>query len=709
MFSNSGFSSNQITKQYSFFKLGLSELIREVLLFSPQPASELSVTNSAFSDAINSIAYWKQCLKRDFGMPWHYSNLIIDGKEEEKHPFIALRTVYHRLARLKKQDPDGYKHFYKNIIIDGYINFPPLLATGPSYPAIEKSMLAFYFHESVNLGNTRLAEHILLQIFPKISEEKEDLSLQTDFVTTSAIEIATETDNHELLQRMRPYAALHNNEYTCRKIDLILKSDDAFDSNAKDTSNAEKAICANHILNLAIGNYQHNFASNLIDKLSKNSMALHEQTLASALLSNNGTASYWRLIFKLLSLIPEHPQLLHLSPASRHTSFERSIFPQFLDALSRKADIKLMKKISALASLLPTIFNPEHLQKIQICLLEVAIICGDFASIKSSQQQLRHTDAEYLMCIAIQHGRLKMMKYFIQQLDKETRDFSNKTQWTIKCCCHKKIIKYLIEEFKPSFKPIQEEKPTNQSDQICLLNIAFSNAPREYKWLDGMIRTKNIDLFIYFTKEAPKDCRLTFDTATLGSAIHFDAVVIVRYLVEICGIKVDCTHARQAIRCNNPELAVYLLDLCLNNINPSEFSPAELIKVMRQMREPNEDVNKLLDWLTSPQGIERGFQFTLSHLIKDLKNEKFSFQMLAWLSARLKIEIPPSTLELISKATHSSLDFVYMNLPTNIGEQVKLSKKNICLDALTSLYHKFRCELNSDSTSTSSAPMRYKK
>ncbi len=705
MFSSSSSSSSNFPPQEETFYLHPSfpdDWLRHVLLFAPQHASTLATTNRQISHAMNSAGYWRQRLYRDFGMPWHYSNLATAGKKE--HSFAALRTVHQRIEQVKAVDESRYRVFYKNIIIDGGIHFPPLLATGATHPVIETSMLPLYFHEAVKLGNTQLAEQALLQAFAVskdkyASEKKEDYNTRIsrpDFVSHAAIDIATETDNFELLERLQSNAE-HLIEHSFRSnIKLILDSRAVLPPETKDMNAAEKASHiekATCLLQRAIVSNLYCLAHKWVDKFLKNNIAIPQQTLAWALLLNcNSSTARLQFINRVMSLIPQHPSLLLLlSPG---------VFSVFIEALTVQADIELIKKIDEAARGFTPPFQPELLKKIHICLLTVAIMCGDFNCILSSQQALDHADVESLLCLATDRGQLNMTKHFIQQLDKNIPALSFNPRHMIRDCAHKKIVKYLIDEFKPSFKrPASVEEKEEKNDKRSLLNIVFSEALESCSsiWLENAIRYGKIEILHYLIKEAPENCQLRPTEDLLRQAIGSNQFASVQYLIETYGMQATIHNARHAIIAARAELAVYLLSQCLDTLSPQEFSSTTLFNVMCQVDMSNPYLNQLLAWLISPAGIEKGFQFNLSHIPQDL-SVNTRFQTLAWLAAKLKIEIPSSKLESLAGSFCHLLPDSTWSLRPNFVFQVKEAKEKICVEALTSLYHQFRRELDLEST-----------
>jgi hypothetical protein len=545
--SSSSSSRSQLATRHSFFQALYPDLVREILFFAPNPPEELSIISQNAKKAIASPAYWQRLLQRDFGLSWEFI---------KKHMrFDSARIVYQRLLFLKTNSSIEYDQFYKKMIMDSCIYFPPLFATGPSFDAIPTERLLVYLDESLRWRNPRLAKHILSHLFFVVSKTKAlDVPL-TIFVDQKTIEIAA--SDSELLEQMLPYAKQLNDSRYAESIQLILDS--------RTISPSDQA--AIDYLHSAIKNKQYALAN----KFLKKGIVPTKETLTLTFHHSDPYSfpdyPYWRFFFKLLDLVPQHSQLSESSYPDQRDSLQFKAFLQlFINCLRAKADPKLIERVYQSARLLPRIFDQEALKKIHSCLLE---------------------------------------------------------------------------------------------------RVATHD----------MVSSSN----------------------TLAEAVSKNQVAVVRYFIEDCHAKPDASMVRDADNKCYADLAIYLLSQCLDNF-PEEFLlPKKLLPMMRRMSQPNDDVNKLLDWLIDSQGKNCPFQATCEDLIDDI-DANVNPRMLVWLAAKLKIEISIPLLVETAKTfahRHRSCHGRYGDYSEIIATQCRQAWEDICIESFK-YWHKDHADIQVD-------------
>ncbi len=715
MLSSSTSSSSQLIRPNPLFhaKQDLTDLIRQIFLFAPNPPEDLASLNSEASRAMNYSAHWRHLLERDFDISKEYCNILA---QNTPNPMATLRAVYQRLTHLKTQHPAAVYQHYKNTIIDRSIPFVPLSAVGPSYPAVDVNDYLFYLCESLRLGNTGLVAHILLQVFPALSEKnKQDPSL-TQYITDETVDIAlkmaikkapekwskeevTTVDNQELLQRLLPYI---DDELTKKVATLILRDEKISSFDRVATNN----------LNQAVEKQQYHLAILFLQR----GAVPNEQTLQKMICFSSLPFSYrYRdLLFQLLSLVPTYPQILNITWTT-DVGTNNEFFKHLIFLLRTKADAPLIESIYNGAKRLPGSYNDEALSGIHRCLLEVASARGNLSVIEAQQKSEGPWIIKFVMAFAIFYGRLDVLQYCIKSklMDKNTLLCSDEITAAIKVCPHKHIVKFFIEEYKlfqldshvagylvglrQALKHMTFNPPAK-----CIANLKQS-------WLDCAALNGDVDIIEYLTFQTPKAQQLQATESALKCAVKEGHEVAVRYLVERSGIQPKKEHIEEAYRGSDiqkgcAELGVYLLSRCLDRLPPEFLSVHMAWCLISRMEKPNDAVNKVLDWLMSPAGRKYGFQienFKSDHL-HHAETRPLSPIMLAWLAAKLKMEFSDSYLNARAKSIFMEYGMA-MQFRYRIEGSYEETWKQIYLDTFKFYCQKYHDGLSPAENASSSA------
>jgi hypothetical protein len=634
-------SSSTFRTPSVFFQKAPADILNEIFLLVDNPPEELQKIDHNLKEVLNTPHFWRQRLQREFGFSREYCKLITRDK---KNPAAALRIVYRRFLHLEERSALNDLRYYKNIIINGCVDFPPLLATGPAYPVIDAAKCAVYLFEAITLKNIRFVEHILLQLFPVVSEEKCPDHSRTGYVNRDSIDAVIEVNNFELLARMLPHA---NDQSDRNRIQFILEH-----------SNIPSADQAIRFLHRVIDKQEGVLATYLL--LQKKVMP-NQDTLGLAL-SREICPNF---IVKLLEMIPTHPQLLTFS--------EWDVFCKFVRIL-QKIDFDLMKSICKIIE--KSSHTDAYIKEIQKYLLRRAVKEGDLPTIQSYEKLLKKESIIDLTTLAIQHGHLPILQHFIKQLDKKTILTKTDMRQAIRDCRHKNIIQYLMEEFK-LFEPEDEGNGLSAGLRV-LIDCEFNES-----WLTQLATDEHFDVLKYLINEAPTQRRLQPSGETLKQAARNGCITVAEYLIEHCKM-IPTTEMITIVRPQYHDGMIYLLSQCLSqsDITPTRFPPSKFFKVMRQMDQPNEAVEKILDWMTGPEGKKRGFQLGLNNLTENI-DEFDKLPMLAWLAAKLKIEVPLSARESIAKTLAKRATGVcwMRDLRLPVWEE-------ICMAALNSVFSK---------------------
>jgi hypothetical protein len=662
-----------------------SDLVRSIWLFASNRYEDARTLNKRTYSDLRSHYYWVGLLQRDHGLSQDFIKKTMK--------IADARIIYQRLEHLAAESPRHYKNCYKKIIIDGGVDFFPLFATGPSYPAIEPALLPAYFVEAKNIDNRKLAAHVLAQMFLTASHElTQDLPL-IDLIDTDTIDIAAEAKDDAVLKKMLvflPDPTATSDPLILSfigRINLILKSRSTSHSDAAKTDSLNTAITSG--LNL--------FANQLLDE----GVVPNETTLASVLRNYNYDNHRKQLAIKLLHLIDKHPSLLNLPvdvnlPVDLiNAGWDRPFHSLYM--LLRESDnVDTIEKVYCAAKRYPLVFTPERLKKIQLCLLEKAVTLGDLATIQSSRQALNDNDKVALTCLAIEHDHVAIIRHF-KQLDKDITQLHSNIENKLRHYARTNTVKYLVKEFE-LFKPIAEEKSPESKKPNEKLKQGLKG------WLQTAAQRGDLALIKYAAENAPENCGLKPSAETLTVAVKYDQIIVAQYLIETCKMKIERDHVDIAEGRNSNELYFYLLYRlsqlpkisipCLFQIK--SHSPEWFIHPMRNMTQPNDTINKLLDLFKTHESTKSWFKVSLDTLTSDF-DRALNLKMLAWLSAKLNIEIPHSYLEgfaeFIYKNTipYQPVDKTFLETPQ--WEQVWIQNY---IDAFHAFYKKFREELSSE-------------
>jgi hypothetical protein len=662
-------SSNSIATPSSFFQSLHPDLMGQTLLYLSD-LDDLRKVNRSLRKEIDYAPHWRQRLQSDFGLSLDYCKLITKDK---KNPGAALRIIYQRLAHLKAEHLHTYRECYENNIIKHSIDFPPLLATGPVYPVVDEAKRVGYLAEAMRLRNLRFAESLFLQM---ISEASGEVSV---VIFEQMIEVAAELHNMTLLERM---LSCEIDPAHVERIEFALSCIRRLSSDQMATD----------LFHPAIKNGQYVLATHMLLQKKVN---LTKTTLAFVVSKREyNNYDHKNLILELARMAQAEPALLNFPNSS--------VFNSFVDVLREKADITLLETIyQSLDS------SPEYQEILRTCLLECIVMSGDLSRIKSYEQDKKLTEKEWyqLTRFAIKHGQLSILKHVIHTQDKSTLINDASVRYNIKSCHYKKIVKYLVEEFKLFESLDHEEKSEashvsqNNGKPLSVLAASFG----WYNWLEAATQWGRPEVVKYLVHEAPIMFRLTATEATLGDAIIFNQVASARYLVESCGIKPTRDHVRRAASQGYHELVVYLLSQCLD-ISTDDLSSKQLLLYMRRLNQPNDAVNKALDWLTGPEGVKRGFQFNLEALIEGLSARYDNLSMVSWLATKLNIPISLHALDRIRVRLADDITRFHMHYWGRT--QVSQLWEAIFSDILISLGHTALrpvCETNHDRLSSSEA------
>jgi hypothetical protein len=690
--SGSSSSSSQVIRPPAFFQTAYSDLISEVLLFASNPLNELSLLNHNINKAMHLPGYWRRLLNRDFGLSLTFINNNIKPAD--------ARIVYQRLVYVttkKKPKDNKYRGFYETIILEGGVNFFPLFATCASYPTIDTEMLSAYLIEALNVRNVRLAERILLQLFPEPSKTPEHKYNLYHFVDQWTINIAIETSNHELLQRMLPYTKSQKDIDT---IHWVLESSQLSRASAE----------ATRYLNRAIEMYQYTIASQLL----RENVAPNEMTLTLALSSPIPDDRALDVIHQLFRLVDRYPQLLKLAmPASisREKDWHRekvweNVNTAFFIALYKIADVKVIEKIYRAASQLPCVFDSYFLKKIKTCLLKVAVMDEDLLTIQSYQQELSKVDKQELLCFAISQNQLAMTKYFIQSFQKNDIVNTYEIHEAIQRSNHKNIVKYFIEEFK-LFECESNDKCSTDDIDLREMHLKFMLNSFSVSWLRNAASTRNLDLLTYIINAASEEDKIGYLQEAMSHAIDRNQEAVARYLIEDCRIPADMmNYARSAFDKQHFELSIYFLSRRMNTALLA-FSSTELVSIIIQMNNPNDALERVFDGLIHPESIypidAATLRANILTLIDDSKFRPLNPQMIAWLAAKLKIEIPADSLKKMARYLASyDNDFSFVICPADTT-QYRFMREDICLDVYHAFYQQFSQNKNSKDEASSQA------
>jgi hypothetical protein len=629
--------------QFSF-EQGPTELIREIFLWTSNPPENLSF-NSTARDAMRHTAYWGQLLKRDFGLSSEYCGSLV----HTQNPVGTLRAVYQRLTHLKTEHPAVYRK-YKTLILGCGVNFPPLSAIGPVYPAIAANQQLFYLCEAIRLKNSAFAAHILLQIFSETNKDDRKLLKFIDETTLNlAMNLATKTskkaskdeatgvDNKALLKRIAPYYA--DDSLVNKVIHLVLHNESLSPTDTQATDDLHETIESE----------QYHLAIILLQK----GATPNEETLLKTFhqdhtfRASDNLGKYDELVLKLLNFIPTHPQLLNF-PSINEKDFGTPIACFICHYLLQKADVALAEASYESAKKFPAIYNNKRLEKLLLCLLKVAVISGNLATLKKYEKILKKRTTVEIICFAIEHNQLDILQHFIQQLDKNTLLCTDDIMQAIKACPHKNIVKYLVEEFKLFQLDNDMANIHHLSSQSMMTHLfGFWNAlwhtslqpakqcvlDLKKSWINQAVLRDHIDVLDYLIYQAPENNRLQPKAWVLEHAVLKGKTSAARYLIEKCGIKPTKEHVHKARWGGHYELSVYLLSHRLD-FTSAELNANHLMEGMiGRMEKPNDAVNKVLDWLMSPEGQQRGYQpdDLESHL-----HTAVSTPLLAWLKAKFQ-------------------------------------------------------------------------
>jgi hypothetical protein len=259
-------------------------------------------------------------------------------------------------------------------------------------------------------------------------------------------------------------------------------------------------------------------------------------------------------------------------------------------------------------------------------------------------------------------------------------------------------VKYLVKTFK-LFKPITEEKNSDSEMPNVKLKRGLKN------WLQAAARRGDLALIKYAAENAPENCELKPSAETLTTVVQHNQVIVAQYLIETCKMKIESNHVDIAKRTEFNELYFYLLYRLSQLPKVSipllfrieSHSPEWFIQPMRNMTQPNDTINKLLDLFMTHESTKSWFKMSLDTLTSNFSPELLNLQMLAWLSAKLNIEIPHNYLEVLAKYIYKSANHyksVHSEfLETPQWEQVWIQN---CIDAFHAFYNKFREELSSE-------------
>jgi hypothetical protein len=677
MFSSSSSSSKPRT-EHPFFKPGLEDLIRHTWFFASNSPEQLSLINRTTSHAINHPTYWRQLLQRDFGMSPKYCNRITEGKKAVDHVKV-LRMVYLRLQHSKETHRGIYNIFYHPLIIGREINFPPLIATIAPFPDIDETDLSFYLYESIRLRNTRLAEHILLRLFPEGGMPRHE------FVDNDTINIAIETDNIPLLNRMLPNKLISSangfpvENYYHNRIEWILNHSAVPPSAAEATGYLNQAIYKNEIA----------FASILLRKGATPNSDTLKITASHVVDSYFPDQRRLRLVCEILSWVQKQPTLLNMTMAP-HQDFE-AIFSRIYTRLVEKQDLNLIQAVCESAAGFPALFNEVRLHMLRMSFFRIAVMCGALSNLQSPPWPLESLGVKgaiinQLISIAIDHGQLEIVKHLIAQLDKNDVVLTKNVRDAIRCCRYLNVVQYFMEEFK------EVESKQNGSSPKKLNSLLETPLIDVQAWLNLVVQLSPLDIIHYFVNKAPAPFRLTPTPNTLELAIRSNQVNVVRYFVENCNLKIDKTCLYYAIM-QDPKIygssAAYLLSQCLNDVSPAHCSSRQILKAVHHMRQPNEPANKVLDWLTGPESKNRGFTLHPDDFTGSVDSKEENFKMLAWMSVKLNMKISPLILD-------HMIDVIFQS--TQMDSACRPAWKKILTESYAIFHAQFESALHANST-----------
>jgi hypothetical protein len=704
---------------YFRFSHDFGPLIREILLFADHPPENLCVSKE-WSAAIDHPAYWRQLLQRDFGLPCDYSNSLVNTGQD---PTATLRAVYQRLTHLKACQPVVYQA-YKTLILDCGINFLPLSAIGPFYPAIPAEQRRFNLCEAIRLKNTGLAAKLLLQIFPDITTLSNQHQISefantfvNDVTLNIAIELATKgskkstkaeiaaVDQKELLRFLSPFYLRSEHPSTCNMIQHILRDEKIWPTGPTTA----------HDLNTVILYGQFYLATKLLQKGVIPNQNTLKITLSSAGFTTTHLNTYNDLVFGLIKLIPNYPHLLNMDLIG-DKDMEVSYFHKLSEHLFNTADVKLANTIYNLAKHFPHVFDDNRLEQLLTCLMRIAVMNGDISTIQAHEKQIGSKTTEYMLCFAIVRGQLAVVRHLIKQFDKNTLLCTETITQVIKSCSHTHIVKYFIEEFKlfQMDGAVVEIKPESHSSMMkSLLNswhqacnaakrILFKRAiahlsDLKESWLEWAVAKGNINVIDYLTKQAPDDCQLKPTNAALSWAFRDNQEAAVRYLIEDYGFKPNYAFIDELTRARP---MVYFISQCLDQLSPALTPEKEIWKAISRMAKPTDAANKVVDWLLSPEGTKRGYR--LGYHLDKLKmclHHQMSAPMVAWLMAKLGIESDNFYLEHIQRFDHSFN--IQHFLPRMEDTSCAAAWQNLYKNAIGFYYRQYCEELSAAKASSS--------
>jgi hypothetical protein len=576
-------------------------VLQHIFTFTGKPR-DLGLTNKQAYLAVNSPAYWRQILQRDFGMPSSYFSYITKN-DTPADAIKKYQIVYQRLDHLKTNHNRLYYTLYATLLASCTDFLPLTVTTAPfSLATTDHNLILTYFIEAIRLKNTPLIACILEHVFMK----QPDYPQLVSFICIDSIIAAKDTKNIALLKSMHKKCSKkdllwYNIEATLQEIPYSEHPESKQAPTDKSSTNYFNYLIRDHQFDTAYKLLQSGFVPDF-DKLV---MPFYKN-----LPKNIG--------LHLLGFAETHPPFLHkltqLIPLETIRLFE------FLVTID---NVFIIKKLYAALS--HSQLDLTHLLLLREHFLLLAAAGGYWRMIQDVKLNPKDChDNELisdLLMSAINHGQEYVVQQILTHFGKD-RLFEYRIIATIFDCPHKNIVKYLVEDVQlVALAKNKKEIPDHFSDYKSPKQRLLSGLEG---WLLSAASVGAVDVLRYLRHEAPQALRPgIYEIPTLSLALlthdrmstrHFNdkrGKAIAEYFVEECSYVPTVDDVKVAITENLYDVTFYLLKKS-PTVQLGSFRNTE--KLCHLLREPISPTRDLFAWLIGPEGRKQGFQFSLLNL-----------------------------------------------------------------------------------------------